>query len=155
MHHVEPSGSVAGQPVSRVADMGRKPALKIVADQHPAMRARQEHMINLPELCPASRNPGEGSFLRIRYRSHGHFLELFSLAEYIKAFVGHPVVRDVEMLTQVVAKDCACALGHKVRVQALYLLPSLGQQVRTQVVAWPEFMREEGRLADGGDGIAE
>jgi hypothetical protein len=27
--------------------------------------------------------------------------------------------------------------------------------VRTQVVAWPELMREEGRLADGGDGIAE
>jgi NADPH-dependent 7-cyano-7-deazaguanine reductase QueF len=112
-------------------------ALKTVADPHPALRSRQAHIIDLPELCPASRNPGAGSLLCIRYRSHGRFLEIFSLAVYIRAFVGHPIVRDVEMLTQIVAMDCAQVLGHKVRVRALYRLPALGQQVRTQVVARP------------------
>jgi|GEM_PF-1491336 len=154
MRRAERLAGAVGQTPGGETGFGFRPILKTVADPHPAMRTRQEHIINLPELCPASRNPGAGSSLRIRYRSHGHFLEIFALAEYIKAFIGHPIVRDVEMLTQVVANDCALALGHKVRVCALYLLPSLGQQVRTQVVARPGSRLEAGSPAGGGDDTA-
>lgn len=112
--------------------------LTTIANPNPAMRTRQEHIIALPELCPASRNPGPGSFLRIRYRSRGRFLEVFSLDAYVRAFVGHAVVRDVEMLTQVVARDCMRALGGKVKVQGCFVLPSLNQTVRTRVTARPD-----------------
>jgi hypothetical protein len=51
-------------------------ALKTVADPHPALRSRQAHIIDLPELCPASRNPGAGSLLCIRYTRYvcGRFI---------------------------------------------------------------------------------
>lgn len=111
--------------------------LSTIANPDPAMRTRQEHVIDLPELCPASHNPGPGSFLRIRYRSRGRFLEVFSLHAYVCAFVGHTVVRDVEMLTQAVARDCMRALGTKVKVQGCFVLPSLNQTVRTCVTARP------------------
>lgn len=111
--------------------------LKTIANPNPAMLTRQEHVIELPELCPASGNPGPGSFLRICYRSHGQFLEVFSLDAYVRAFIGHPMVRDVEILTQVVARDGMRALGHKVKVHGCFVLPALNQTVRTVVIARP------------------
>ncbi|KAA0890021.1 hypothetical protein [Pusillimonas sp. ANT_WB101] len=112
--------------------------LKTITNPNPGMHTLQEHVIQLPELCPASGNPGPGSFLRIRYRSRSHFLEVFSLDVYVRAFIGHPVVRDVEMLTQVVARDGMRALGHKVKVQGCFVLPTLNQTVRTAVIARPD-----------------
>ncbi len=111
--------------------------LKTIVNPNPAMHTHQEHVITLPELCPASGNPGPGSFLRIRYRSRGQFIEVFSLDAYVRAFIGHPVVRDVEMLTQIVARDSMQALGHKVKVQGCFVLPALNQTVRTVAIARP------------------
>ncbi|TEA77016.1 hypothetical protein [Allopusillimonas ginsengisoli] len=138
-------GAVSGFDMAQIvfADANRYIApdtgavLKIIRNPNPLMTTRQAHHVTLPELCPASHNPGPGSSLCIRYRSRGAFLEVFSLAGYIRAFIGHPVVRDVEMLAQVVARDCAQALGHKVKVTAVFELPALGQRVNTTVVGRP------------------
>ncbi len=111
--------------------------LKTIPNPNPRMKTRQTHYLVLPELCPASRNPGAGSSLRIRYPGKASLLEVFSLTAYVQAFVGHPVVRDVELLTQTVARDCAQALGCKVRVRGVFELPALGQRVRTDVVGRP------------------
>ncbi|AZV93221.1 hypothetical protein CBF45_05410 [Bordetella sp. J329] len=117
----------------RTPDTGA--VLKTIANPAPMLRTWQEHELVLPELCPASRNPGAGSCLCIRYRSRTRFLEVFSLGAYIRAFIGHRLVRDVEMLTQVVARDCAHVLGHQVEVEGCFVLPALGQTVRTRVQA--------------------
>lgn len=109
--------------------------LKTIANPHPAMRTWQHHELVLPELCPASHNPGPGSWLKIGYRSQTRFLEVFSLGAYLQSFVGHRLVRDVEQLTQVLARDCAKALGHDVELEGCFVLPALGQTVRTRVRA--------------------
>lgn len=111
--------------------------LKTIPNPNPHIKTRQVHHLALPELCPASHNPGAGSSLRIRYAGKASFLEVFSLTAYVHAFIGHPVVRDVEMLTQVVARDCARALGRKVRVSGVFELPALGQRVETHVTGRP------------------
>ncbi|CAM4329040.1 hypothetical protein [Kerstersia similis] len=107
--------------------------LKTIANPHPGMRTWQQHELILPELCPASHNPGEGSWLHIRYRSRARLLEVFSLGAYLQAFIGHRLVRDVEQLTQVLARDCARVLGHGVELEGYFVLPKLGQAVRTRV----------------------
>lgn len=112
--------------------------LKTIANPHPAIKTRQKHILAIPELCPASRNPGAGSMLEIDYRGRQHFLEVFSLSAYLRAFIGHPRVRDVELLTQTIARDCAAALGHKVRVTGRFELPGIEHCVVTQATARPD-----------------
>ena len=109
--------------------------LKTIANPHPHYQSWQEHVLTLPELCPASHNPGTGSTLAIRYHATQRFLEVFSLSAYIQAFIGHKTVRDVEMLTQVIARDCVAVLGVAVEVEGCFELPALGQRVTTRVQA--------------------
>lgn len=107
--------------------------LKAINNPNPSMNTWQEHLITLPELCPASKNPGPGSTLLISYSAHQLFLEVFSLKDYIDAFIGHLTVRDVEQLTQAVADDCMQLLQHEVIVKGSFELPALGQRVNTEV----------------------
>jgi len=109
--------------------------LKTIANPYPHMQTQQEHCLHVPQLCPASGNPGPGSRLTIRYISRGRFLEVFSLHDYLQAFIGHRTVRDVEQLTQTVARDCAAALEHAVQVQGHFELSGIGQSVTTTVQA--------------------
>jgi len=62
-------------------------------------------------------------------------LELFSLEKYIKAFIGHKTVRDLEYFTQAIAIECQNALKVEVTVQADIILEGLNQsQVITVTV---------------------
>lgn len=106
--------------------------LKAIHNPFPRMLTEQEHTIELPELCPASRNPSPGSSLRIGYRSSQRFLEVFSLNTYIQAFVGHKLVRDVEQLTQSIARDCTLLLQEEVWVEGNFVLQGIQQRVRTR-----------------------
>lgn len=111
--------------------------LKCIRNPNPSLDTVQTHVMSLPELCLASQNPLPGSSLTIRYRGKQSFLEVFSLSAYVQASIGHPMVRDVEALTQAVAIDCAEALGQKVEVDGLFILRGLAQTVMTEVVAKP------------------
>lgn len=66
--------------------------------------------------------------MRIHYQAGTRFLELFALEAYFKGYIGHTMVRDIEYLTQEVAKDCAHALGQSVTVTAHIHLAGLAQQ---------------------------
>ena len=55
-------------------------------------------------------------------------LEVYSLNEYIASFIGSNEVRDLELLTQVVARDCRKVLGVTVSVTGKYVL-NIGQTV--------------------------
>jgi len=108
--------------------------LKTIANPNPQFTTEQTHCLQLPQLCPASKNPGAGSTLRIRYLGNQWFLEVFSLSAYIQSFIAHPKVRDVELFTQTLAWDCHQALdGVEVEVQGHFELPAIGQSVTTTV----------------------
>jgi len=108
--------------------------LNTIANPNPHLNTQQTHCLQLPQLCPASKNPGNGSTLRISYVGKQRFLEVFSLSTYIQSFIAHPKVRDVELFTQTIARDCHQALGGEaVQVQGHFELPGIGQSVTTTV----------------------
>ncbi len=55
-------------------------------------------------------------------------LEFYSVNEYLAAFIGSQEVRDLELLTQIVARDCREVLGVRVSVMGRYVL-NIGQTV--------------------------
>ena len=76
-----------------------------------------------PSCCPVSRNPQSG-FITVRFRPQGRVLEVYSMTAYLRSFVGgHPDgERNMEGMIEMIARDCAAALGVKVRVRAELIL---------------------------------
>lgn len=105
--------------------------LKTVTDPRIATITRQEHIVALPPLCPATGNPESGE-LAIRYVPNGKLLEVYALSDYITGFVGSKEVRDIEHLAEVVARDCGEVLGVAVQVTGLFRL-NIGQTVKVEV----------------------
>ncbi|GAA5534901.1 hypothetical protein [Deinococcus aluminii] len=118
--------------------MSEASRLKTIPNARPHLPTVVEHVLHLPELCPASHNPAPGSTLTLRYVAGERLLELFSLDTYIDAFVGHPVVRDMEFFVQTVAQDAANAAGVEVTATADVRLNLVRQGQRVTVVAVPE-----------------
>ena len=118
-----------------------RPLLRTIANARPSLDTWVEHVLELPELCPATRNPRPGSTLTLKYRAGERLLELFSLDPYIDAFIAHPVVRDMELFVQTVAGHAADALGHEVEAHAEVAYNRLRQRQRVIVRAWPQGNR--------------
>lgn len=112
--------------------------LKTIANARPQLPTLVEHILHLPELCPATQNPAPGSTLTVSYQAGEWLLELFSLDTYIDAFFAHPVVRDMELFVQTVAQDAANAARVQVTVLADVRLNRVRQGQRITVVAQPE-----------------
>lgn len=125
-------------------------AIDLIQNRNPELKTDQCHIIAMPILCTRSQNPGEGSELFIRYKARGYFLELFSLDRYMAAFYEHMDVRDIEYLTQEVAKDCANALGQKVTVEARVNLNGVKQKQIIIVEAKPAARYKEHRIKTKG-----
>ncbi len=93
-----------------------------------AKSIRETHEVQVPPLCPKTANPITGSTITVSYVPQGKLLEFYSLNEYIASFIGSQDVRDLELFTQVVARDCSQALGVPVHVIGRYIL-NIGQSV--------------------------
>ena len=102
--------------------------LKTIANPTIAKIRKQTHEVAVPALCPRTENPIAGSTLTISYMPGETLLEVYSLNEYIASFIGSNEVRDLELLTQVVARDCHSILGVNVFVVGKYIL-NIGQTV--------------------------
>ncbi len=102
--------------------------LKTIDNPHIARSTRESHEVQVPPLCPTTANPVAGSTITISYAPDGKLLEFYSLRDYIASFIGSQEVRDLEVLTQVVARDCADLLGIKVSVVGRFVL-NIGQTV--------------------------
>jgi len=102
--------------------------LKTINNPTISKLTKQTHEVVVPSLCPKTANPITGSTLTITYVPEDKLLEVFSLNEYIASFIGSNEVRDLELLTQVVARDCHEVLGVKVSVTGKYIL-NIGQTV--------------------------
>lgn len=111
--------------------------LRTIGNARPDLDTVVEHVLHLPELCPATHNPAPGSTLTLRYRPGAQLLELFSLDAYMDAFVAHAVVRDMEFFVQTVAQDAADAVGVPVTAAAQVGLRGLRQEQRVTVEARP------------------
>ena len=100
--------------------------LKTIDNPRISKLTRQTHEVDIPPLCPKTNNPSKGSTLTITYVPDGKLLELYSLNEYVASFIGSEEVRDLELFTQVVARDCNSVLGVKVSVAGKFVL-NIGQ----------------------------
>ncbi|HEY2979769.1 MAG TPA: hypothetical protein VGJ22_01195 [Anaerolineales bacterium] len=102
--------------------------LKTIANPKISRLTKQTHEVQVPPLCPKTENPITGSTLTITYAPAERLLEIYSLNEYVAAFRGSNEIRDLELLTQVVARDCREALDVDVTVVGKYVL-NIGQTV--------------------------
>lgn len=102
--------------------------LKTIKNPTISKLTRQTHEVEIPSLCPKTNNPIKGSTLTITYVPVEELLELYSLNEYVASFIGSNEVRDLELFTQVVARDCHEVLRVKVRVTGKFIL-NIGQTV--------------------------
>jgi len=102
--------------------------LKTINNPTISKLTKQTHEVVVPPLCPKTANPTTGSTLTITYIPEDKLLEVYSLNEYVASFVGSKEVRDLELLTQIVARDCHEGLGVKVSVTGKYVL-NIGQTV--------------------------
>ena len=91
-------------------------ALRTIDNPKVSKLKKQIHEVEIPPLCPKTGNPIKGSTLTITYEPKEKLLELYSLNEYIASFIGSNEVRDLELFTQVVARDCHAILGVEVSV---------------------------------------
>jgi 7-cyano-7-deazaguanine reductase len=102
--------------------------LKTIANPKIFKISKQVHEVDVPPLCPKTANPISGSTLTISYIPEERLLEVYSLNDYVASFIGSNEVRDLELLTQVVARDCHSILGANVSVIGKYIL-NIGQTV--------------------------
>jgi 7-cyano-7-deazaguanine reductase len=102
--------------------------LKTITNPTISKITQQTHEVDVPSLCPKTGNPIAGSTLIISYIPGEKLLEVYSLNEYISSFIGSNEIRDLELLTQVVAHDCHSILGVRVSVIGRFLL-NIGQTV--------------------------
>src|SRR5512142_3304959 len=89
---------------------------------------KQTHEVEVPPLCPRTGNPIKGSTLTISYTPDQKLLEIYSLNEYVASFIGSQEVRDLELLTQVIARNCHEVLDVQVSVIGRYIL-NVGQTI--------------------------
>lgn len=102
--------------------------LKTIDNPRIAKLSKQTHEVQVPSLCPRTQNPIPGSTVTISYAPDQKLLEIYSLNEYIASFIGSQEVRDLELLTQVIARDCHEVLGVQVFVVGKYIL-NVGQTI--------------------------
>lgn len=70
--------------------------------------------------CPVSGYPLVGSHITVVYTPGMVILELSAVAQHLPTYADE--ARDVETIAQLLARDCAAALGVPVVVEAYYLL---------------------------------
>jgi 7-cyano-7-deazaguanine reductase len=102
--------------------------LKTINNPKTFNQTKQIHEVDIPPLCPKTGNPVTGSTLTITYAPDELMLEVYSLNEYIASFIDSNEVRDIELFTQVVARDCHNVLGVNVSVTGKFIL-NIGQTV--------------------------
>jgi 7-cyano-7-deazaguanine reductase len=102
--------------------------LKTIDNPKISKLTKQTHEVNIPALCPKTGNPIAGSTFTIVYIPKDKLLELYSINEYIASFIGSNEVRDLELFTQVVARDCHEILGVAVNITGRFVL-NIGQVV--------------------------
>lgn len=98
--------------------------IRTMPNERPSVQTTMRHRLDLPSCCPISGNPQPGSTITIRYRPGDVMLEVYSLAAYIKRYIGGSPegIRNMETMIQQIAIDCQQAIGVPVFVRASLVL---------------------------------
>lgn len=128
----------------RLADLPvHTSGLRLMPRQHDAVGIRQHHSVDLPEMCPVSRNPQPGSTLALSYTPGQWVLEVYGIREVVRRFVGgfpgdghYPAERNMEGSVQLIAQMAADALGVPVRARAGLVLDA--GRMRITTIARPQ-----------------
>lgn len=70
--------------------------------------------------CPVSGYPLAGSWIEVEYTPAAVILELSAVAQHLPTYANEAI--DVETIVQLLARDCAAALGVPVHIEAYYKL---------------------------------
>jgi 7-cyano-7-deazaguanine reductase len=80
---------------------------------------REMHVLKIPQCCPVSGNPQDGSTIEIEYSVMDLILEVQSLRDYVDSYVGgRGDIRSMEGMIQQITQDCANAVQTSVWVRA-------------------------------------
>lgn len=95
----------------------------------PDVRTIQSHTVALPACCPVSGNPRDGSTLTLIYRPADVVLEVYSVGQLLRRFVGgwagterYPAERNMEGMIRLLAQMAADAVGVRVTARAHLVL---------------------------------
>lgn len=116
--------------------MSTQPLMQTFDNQRPDVPMVQRHIVSVPALCPATANPQPGSTITVTYIPKAKLLELYALTAYVHSFIGHNTVRDIEYFAQLLAQNCADALGVQVCVRANFVL-NIDQVIKLRIKASP------------------
>jgi hypothetical protein len=108
---------------------------------HGAVTLREHHTVDLPEMCPVSRNPRPGSTLTLSYTPDRHVLEVYGICEVVRRFRGgfpgddhYPPERNMEGTVQLLAQMAADALNVSVRARVDLVLDAGRKRLTARAV---------------------
>jgi len=116
--------------------MSPKAVIQTVDNPNPEMPMAQRHIVKVPALCPITGNPQPGSTVTVTYLPGPKLLELYALTDYVRGYIGHQTIRDIEHFAQTLAQDCADQLGVAVSVRTHFVL-DIDQIVQLRIRARP------------------
>lgn len=94
----------------------------------PTVPAFVSHLVPIPECCPVSKNPREGSTIRVSYRPARIVVPVESLESKVRGYIGgFESIRGMEEMIQDIARWCSSETGVPVRAVAdLIIQPPYG-----------------------------
>lgn len=94
--------------------------METLPNRYPGIRARVRIQTPYSGACPVSGEPQPGSWIAIAYTPAAVILGFDAVAAHLPTYA--TAATDVEAVAQMLARDCAGALGVAVEVEAHYIL---------------------------------
>lgn len=94
--------------------------METLRNRHPDIPIRVRIQTPYSGACPVSGEPQPGSWLAIEYTPAAVILGFDAVARHLPTYATEAT--DVEAVAQMLARDCAAALGVAVDVSAYYIL---------------------------------
>jgi 7-cyano-7-deazaguanine reductase len=94
--------------------------LDVLPNRNLAISTRVRLRTPYAGACPHSGYPLAGSWIEVQYTPAAVILELSAVAQHLPTYADE--ARDVETVAQMLARDCAAALGVPVTTEAYYRL---------------------------------
>ena len=94
--------------------------LETLPNRYPAIAVRVRIQTPYSGACPVSGEPQAGSWIAVEYMPAAVILGFDAVARHLPTYA--TAATDVEAVAQMLARDCAEALGVAVTVEAHYLL---------------------------------
>lgn len=121
-------------------------SFKTIPHQSRVDHLKIDHIIQINGFCPATKNPQQGSTLRITYRPNNAVLDTTHLKLHVDSFKGGAWVdglhiRNLETLVEQIAIDACAVLDVIVEVAIIGYLKA-GQTIDITTIKTPSWMKQ-------------